>query len=79
MMRPKGISTSRHELMLTTFRLGRLAAPGTVRWPTSRSNRPSYDSFTEEVVQAVELDGVPFPLVRQTPISTAHCPCCFTS
>jgi len=37
-------------------------------------NRPSYNSFTEEVVQDVELDGVPSPsvpsLFRQTPIST---------
>lgn len=64
----------RHDLMLTTARLGHLAAPGTVRWPTSRSNRPSYNSFTEEVVQDMELDGVPSPsvpsLFRQTLIST---------
>ena len=49
---------------------GRLTAPGTVRWPTSRSNRPSYNSFTEEIVQAAELDGVPSPLFRPTLIST---------
>jgi hypothetical protein len=35
-------------LTLTTARLGRLAAPGTVRWPTSRSNRASCNSFTEK-------------------------------
>ena len=29
---------SRHYLSLTTARLGGLAAPGTVRWPTSRSD-----------------------------------------
>lgn len=30
----------RHDVRLTTAGLGRLTAPGTVRWPTSRSNRP---------------------------------------
>ena len=55
---------SRHYLYLTTARLGCLAALRTVRWPTSRSNRPSYNSFAEEVVQAAELDGVR-SLVRQ--------------
>jgi len=40
----------RHHPLLSTARLGHLAAPGTVRWPTSRSNRPSYNSFTEEAV-----------------------------
>ena len=48
MVRLDGVSIASHRYMnLTTDHLSGLAAPGTVRWPTSRSDRPPGDGHVD--------------------------------